>query len=393
VTGTVGLVAALFPRAWLGLFTADERVLATGATYLHVVGPTFGSFGLGLALYFAAQGAGRMGWALAAGAGRVAVGAGGGWVAVAWLGLGIEWLFAAVALAFVGFGLAQGLAVGRMTHWIGGPKMTKAKPVALVTGASSGIGRATALALVEAGFDVVGTSRNASGVTQRDGVTFLELDVTSDESVTTAVRSVIERFGRIDVLVNNAGTGAAGAAEESSVVQAQRVFDINFFGVIRMTRAVLPHMRAQGSGRIVNISSVLGLIPAPYMAVYAATKHAIEGYSESVDHEVREHGVRVLLVEPAYTRTGFDANAVQADAPVPVYAERRRLFDRAVASAMERGDDPATVARSIVAAATDPKPKLRYAAGPTARRVSALRRFVPAWAFDRQIRKLNRLPA
>ena len=271
--------------------------------------------------------------------------------------------------------------------------MIKARPVALVTGASSGIGKAAALALVEAGFDVVGTSRNASGVTPRDGVTFLELDVTSDGSVTAAVRSVIERFGRIDVLVNNAGTGAAGAAEESSVAQAQRVFDTNFFGVIRMTRAVLPHMRAQGSGRIVNISSVLGLIPAPYMAIYAATKHAIEGYSESVDHEVREHGVRVLLVEPAYTRTGFDANAVQADAPLPVYAERRRLFDRAVASAMERGDDPATVARSIVAAATDPKPRLRYAAGPTARRVSVLRRFVPAWAFDRQIRKLNRLPA
>jgi short-subunit dehydrogenase len=217
--------------------------------------------------------------------------------------------------------------------------------------------------------------------------------VTNDGSVTAAVRSVIERVGRIDVLVNNAGTGAAGAAEESSVAQAQRVFDTNVFGVIRMTRAVLPHMRAQGSGRIVNISSVLGLIPGPYMAIYAATKHAIEGYSESVDHEVREDGVRVLLVEPAYTRTGFDANAVQADAPLPVYAERRRLFDRAVASAMERGDDPATVARSIVAAATDPKPKLRYAAGPTARRVSALRRFVPAWAFDRQIRKLNRLPA
>jgi putative MATE family efflux protein len=114
-TGAVGLVAAVFPRAWLGLFTADERVLAIGATYLHVVGPTFGFFGLGLALYFAAQGAGQMGWALAAGAGRVALGAGGGWVAVTWLGLGVEWLFAAVALAFVGYGLAQGLAVGWMT--------------------------------------------------------------------------------------------------------------------------------------------------------------------------------------------------------------------------------------------------------------------------------------
>ena len=271
--------------------------------------------------------------------------------------------------------------------------MVNTQPLALVTGASSGIGKAAALALVQAGFDVVGTSRNASRVAPQRCVTFFDLDVTSDESVSTLVRGVIERFGRIDVLVNNAGTGAAGAAEESSVAQDQRVFDINFFGVIRLTKAVLPHMRAQGSGRIINISSVLGFVPGPYMAVYAATKHAIEGYSESVDHEVREHGVRVLLVEPAYTKTGFDANAVQPDAPLPIYAEQRQAFDRVMASAMEGGDDPATVAKSIVAAATDPKPKLRYTAGSTAGRVSALRRFVPAWAFDRQIRKLNRLPA
>jgi NAD(P)-dependent dehydrogenase (short-subunit alcohol dehydrogenase family) len=271
--------------------------------------------------------------------------------------------------------------------------MTTTKPVALVTGASSGIGRAASLALVAAGFEVVGTSRNASGINQHGAVTFLDLDVTSDESVGAVVRGVIERFGRLDVLVNNAGIGAAGAAEESSTAQAQSVFDINFFGVIRMTRAVLPHMRAQGRGRIINISSVLGIVPAPYMAIYAATKHAIEGYSESADHEIREHGVRVLLVEPAYTRTGFDAKAVPPDAPLPIYAEQRQVFERVMASALERGDDPAIVAKSIVAAATDPKPKLRYTAGSTAGRVSALRRFVPVGVFDRQIRRLNRLPA
>src|SRR5438874_7552666 len=272
------------------------------------------------------------------------------------------------------------------------PEMANTRPVALVTGASSGIGKAAALGLVQAGFEVVGTSRNASRVGAQRGVTFLDLDVTSDESVSTLVRGVIERFGRIDVLVNNAGTGAAGAAEESSVAQDQRVFDINSSGLIRMTKAVLPHMRAQRRGRIINISSVLGLVPAPYMASYAATKHAIEGYSESVDHELREHGVRVLLIEPAYTRTGFDTNALQPDAPLPIYAEQRQVFDGMMATAMASGDDPATVAKAIVAAAIDPKPKLRYTAGPTARRVSVLRRFVPARAFDRQIRKLNHLP-
>jgi NAD(P)-dependent dehydrogenase (short-subunit alcohol dehydrogenase family) len=270
-------------------------------------------------------------------------------------------------------------------------RMTATRPVALVTGASSGIGKAAALALADAGFQVVGTSRNSSRLTPPHGVTFLDLDVASDESVTSVVQQVIERFGRLDVLVNNAGTGAAGAAEESSVAQAQRLFDINVFGVIRMTKAVLPHMRAQGRGRIINISSVLGLVPGPYMAVYAATKHAVEGYSESVDHEVREHGVRVLLVEPAYTKTGFDANAVQADAPLPIYTQQRQVFDRVLASAMEGGDEPATVAKVIVTAATDPTPKLRYTAGPRAGRVSTLRRIVPARAFDKQIRKLNRL--
>src|SRR5438093_7253357 len=247
--------------------------------------------------------------------------------------------------------------------------MTKAKPVALVTGASSGIGKAAALALVEAGFEVVGTSRHASGVTQRDGVTFLDLDVTSDESVSAVVRRVIERFGRIDVLVNNAGTGAAGAAEESSVAQIQRVFDVNFFGLVRMTKAVLPHMRAQGRGRIVNVSSVLGLIPAPYMAVYAATKHAIEGYSESVDHELREHGVRMLLVEPAYTSTGFEANSMAPDSPLPIYAAQREVSRDVLATALRNADDPDVVAKVIVAASTDSKPKLRYTAGSMAGRV------------------------
>ena len=137
--------------------------------------------------------------------------------------------------------------------------MTTAKPVALVTGASSGIGKAAAIALVGAGFEVVGTSRNTSDVAALDGVTFLDLDVIDDVSVSRVVERVIERFGRLDVLVNNAGTGAAGAAEESSVAQIQRVFDINFFGLVRMTKAVLPHMRAAGTGRIINISSVLGL--------------------------------------------------------------------------------------------------------------------------------------
>src|SRR3954447_10197418 len=267
----------------------------------------------------------------------------------------------------------------------------KTEQVALVTGASSGIGEAAAHDLRDAGFTVYGTSRKAAAGENRSGIVFLPLDVTNDESVAAVVREVLERSGRIDVLVNNAGLGIAGAAEESSIEQARALFDTNLFGSIRMTRAVLPQMRERRSGRIINLSSVLGLVPAPFGALYAATKHAMEGYSESLDHEVREQGVRVLLVEPAYTRTSFDANSIPADQPLAVYARRRQVSDGLIAEAIKDGDEPSVVGKVIVAAATDTRPKLRYPAGPLARRVSKLRRFAPSTLVDKQIRKINRL--
>ncbi|MDF3146479.1 MULTISPECIES: oxidoreductase [unclassified Streptomyces] len=269
--------------------------------------------------------------------------------------------------------------------------MTTDQPVALVTGASSGIGKETALALVAAGFNVVGTSRDTSRVTPLDGVTFLGLDVASDTSVAATVQEVSERFGRIDVLVNNAGVGSMGAAEETSVEEAQSVFDTNVFGVMRMVNEVLPHMRAQRRGRIINISSVLGFLPQPYMAAYAASKHAIEGYTESLDHEIRDHGVRALIVEPAYTRTGFEANSAKPDTPLHAYGKQRQAVDRVMAEAVRGGDAPAVVAQAIVTAATDPKPKARYTAGPLAGRARVLRRLAPAGVFDKQIRKMNQL--
>ena len=263
--------------------------------------------------------------------------------------------------------------------------------VALVTGASSGIGEAAAQELVRAGFTVYGTSRKAVSGEKQDGVAILPLDVTDDHSVTGAVLDVLDRSGRIDVLVNNAGVGIAGAAEESSIEQARALFETNLFGLIRVTRAVLPHMREQGSGRVINVSSVLGLVPAPFSALYAATKHAIEGYSESLDHEVREYGIRVLLVEPAYTKTELYANLVAADEPLPAYARRRETLDVLITEAIEAGDEPSVAGKTIVAAATDGRPKLRYPAGTLAHRVTKLRRFVPSALFDRQIRKINQL--
>jgi NAD(P)-dependent dehydrogenase (short-subunit alcohol dehydrogenase family) len=268
--------------------------------------------------------------------------------------------------------------------------MTTTRPVALVTGASSGIGKETALALVKKGFDVVGTSRDSSRAALLRGVAFLDLDVASDTSATATVKQVIKQFGRIDVLVNNAGVGSVGAVEEMSIAQAQAVFNINVFGVMRMVKEVLPHMRAQRRGRIVNLSSVQGYIPAPFMAIYGASKHAIEGYSQSLDHEVRGYGIRVLLVEPAFTNTGFEASSTRPETPLQAYAPQREAFGRLLAAGVKAGDDPAVIAKVIVAAATDPKPKLRNTAGPMAGR-SRILRFLPAGIVDGQIRKMNQL--
>lgn len=271
--------------------------------------------------------------------------------------------------------------------------MTQAQQVALVTGASSGIGKATAIALAAAGFQVIGTARDSSRLTPPPGVAYLDLDVTSDDSVASAVQQVIERFGRIDVLVNNAGVGSTGAAEEFSISQTQDIFDINVYGVMRMAKAVLPHMRDQGRGRIINISSLSGFVPSPFMALYVSTKHAVEGYSQSLDHEVRDYGIRVLLVQPGPINTPFAGHSVLADTPLPLYAAGRRNYDELIEKNLSNGDDPAVVARVIVAAATDRNPKLRRTAGTTARTINAVHRVAPARSFDRVIRKYNRMPS
>lgn len=263
--------------------------------------------------------------------------------------------------------------------------------VVLISGVSSGIGRAIAQTLAQRGFQVFGTSRNASAVAPIANVEVLDLDVADQASVSRAVSAVMARAGRIDVLVNNAGIGLLGAAEESSADQMQRLFDVNVFGLARLVREVLPHMREQGSGRIVNISSALGLIPQPYMAVYAASKFAVEGYSESLDHELREFGIRSVLIEPAYTRTGFDSNLMSADKPLDTYGSQRAQASALVQESMRGADEPEVVAEVVLKALTAAEPAVRYPAGAVARRVALLRRFAPAAAFDKQIRKLNKL--
>ncbi len=264
---------------------------------------------------------------------------------------------------------------------------------ALVTGASSGIGEATAMRLVEAGYKVYGTSRRGAGP-QKRAFDMLSLDVTSDASVEAAVAELIRLEGRIDLLVNNAGFSVAPAgAEESTIEQAKAIFDTNFFGTVRMTRAVLPWMRKQQAGRIVNIASIFGFLPMPYMALYTASKHAVEGYSESLDHELRTRGIRVVLIEPANTKTQFDANLLEPDAKLDEYREARVAVGKRLTEMIDEADEPSVVADAVLHAATAAHPKVRYAAGPRARRLKWFRDYAPAGPVDAGIRKNLRLDA
>lgn len=262
-----------------------------------------------------------------------------------------------------------------------------AQKTAFVTGASSGIGKAAALALSRSGYRIIGTSRRAEPGEVREGIRIVACDVTDEASVAQAVAIARAELGRIDLLVNNAGYAVSGAAEESSIEQVRALFDTNFLGVVRVTNAVLPIMRAQGTGCILNIGSVVGLIPAPFGAYYAASKHAIEGYSESLDHEVRPFGVRVAVIEPWATKTAIEANSPHGDRPVPAYAQTLARYRLAFDAAMAAGDTPEDVAATIVAAAQDGASRLHYPSGKAARQTSLARRYLPRALFDRTLRK------
>jgi short-subunit dehydrogenase len=260
----------------------------------------------------------------------------------------------------------------------------------LVTGVSSGIGREIAQLLAERGARVFGTVRDPKSAKPIHGVEIVRMDVTDDASVSAAVQSVEQKAEPVQILVNNAGYALTGALEETSIAEAKQQFETNFFGLLRVTNAVLPGMRQAGHGRIVNISSVVGFIPAPYMGIYAASKHAVEGYTWTLDHEVREFGVRAVLVEPAYTKSNISQNEKTASTALKEYAGQRQRMKEAVRHGIEHGDEPQLVAEAVWKAVSTNSPRLRYPVGKGVL-LSRLRRFAPASVFDRGIRKESRL--
>jgi NAD(P)-dependent dehydrogenase (short-subunit alcohol dehydrogenase family) len=262
--------------------------------------------------------------------------------------------------------------------------------VALVTGVSSGIGQEIARLLAEHGARVFGTVRNHQPPNAIAGVQLVRMDVTNEPSVANAVQSVLEQAGAIHVLVNNAGYALAGGLEETSIQEAQQQFDTNFFGVLRVSQAVLPVMRRQGYGRIVNISSMNGLLPAPYRGIYAASKHALEGYTETLDHEVRQFGIRAVLIEPVFTKTDISRNERSTQIRLEAYADQRRRVEEVIYLSTVDGDEPRAVAKVVYRALTTASPRLHYPVGEGIM-LSRMRRFVPPRLFDRVFRRRYQL--
>jgi short-subunit dehydrogenase len=262
------------------------------------------------------------------------------------------------------------------------------REVVLITGATSGIGRATARLLAARGYRVFGTSRRPQAETL-DGFELLQLEVTSDESVAACVRTVSERTGgRVDVLVNNVGTGILGALEESSADQVRALFEVNVFGAVRVTNAVLPLMRARGRGRVLVMSSSGGEATVPFAGYYCATKHALEAYAAALRLELRSLGITAAVIAPGPVSTPAGDTALRADRPLDAYAPAREAATAGYVRAIRGGMDPDRVAEAILHVVRARRPKPRYLIGAQSRAVSLLRRVLPRGLFETGVRRV-----
>jgi NAD(P)-dependent dehydrogenase (short-subunit alcohol dehydrogenase family) len=265
------------------------------------------------------------------------------------------------------------------------------QPVVLITGASSGVGQSTARLLSQRGYQVFGTSRNPAVADHTQGVEMLPLDVRADDSVKACLNAVTQKAGRLDILVNNAGYELAGALEEVSLDEARAQFETNFFGVVRMVKAVLPLMRRQRHGQIITVSSLAGISSIPFMGLYAASKFAVEGYTEALRHEVKPFGIHVSLIEPAFLHTPMMIHRQVAAERITEYDRwRQRSFD-AIRAYEEKGPGPELVAETVLKVAASKAPRLRYLTGRQAKVVRGLRRFLPEGAFEQGSRSTFRL--
>lgn len=269
--------------------------------------------------------------------------------------------------------------------------------IVLITGASAGFGSASADHLVRLGHRVYGTSRHAEfpdAVGPRSSVQMIPMDVCDDDSVRHAVDFVHKQEGRIDVVVNNAGVGLAGAVEDTSIEEAKALFETNLFGVLRVCRAVLPLLRTQGSGLIVNVSSLAGLVTIPFQGFYSASKYALESMSDAMRMELRPFGIHVVLIEPGDFKTGFtESRSFAAEAGEgSAYRESCQSAVAVMEHDERNGADPRQLAELLAKIIASPSPRNRYPVGELGQRLAvAARRIVPSAFLDKALSTLYKL--
>lgn len=258
--------------------------------------------------------------------------------------------------------------------------------VILITGASSGIGKACAEHLASKGYRVFGTCRDtANSKPASASIEMLSMNVDDDDSVSQAVRNLIEKAGRLDGVVNNAGFALMGSVEDTSISEAKAQMETNFFGVLRVCRAVLPIMRKQGSGHIINISSLAGVLGVPFSGLYSASKFALEGMTESLRLELRPFGVSVVLIEPGDFNTQLPARRLVAreSETSDVYQKNFTRFKNAQEKDESKAPSPEPVAFLVERILSTGAPRLRYTVGMVGQRIVVpLKRFLPQRLFE-----------
>jgi NAD(P)-dependent dehydrogenase (short-subunit alcohol dehydrogenase family) len=259
--------------------------------------------------------------------------------------------------------------------------------VVLITGASSGVGQSTARLLSQRGYTVLGTSRNSANAESLAGVEMLSLDVRADDSVQACVEAVHRRCGHLDVLINNAGYEMAGALEELSPEEGGAQFETNFFGVVRMVNAVLPSMRQQKRGHIINVGSLSGLSAIPFLGIYSASKFALEGYTEALRQEVKPFNIHVSLTEAGFLKTPMMSHRQGAANRLTDYDPWRHRALTAIRGYEEKGPGPEAVAEMLLEIISSSNPRLRYLIGQQAKTVARLRRFLPARMYEQGVRR------
>jgi short-subunit dehydrogenase len=262
------------------------------------------------------------------------------------------------------------------------------KKVALITGASSGMGKSAALNLHQQGYTVYGAARRTERMKdlEEKGIGVLKLDLTDDASIVKAVDTILEKEGRIDILINNAGYGSYGAVEEVPIEEARRQFEVNMFGLARITQLLIPKMREQKSGRIVNISSMGGKIYTPFGAWYHATKFALEGWSDCLRLELKQFGVDVVLVEPGGIQTEWGGIAMEGLKKVSGNGPYASMVEKVVESSNKNEDRLTHVdvlGKEIAKAATVRNPKTRYLKGYLAKPLVTMRKWLGDRTFDK----------